>query len=914
MATPAGTLLGRYEIRSSIGAGGMGEVYLARDVRLDRPVALKLLSGEMTRYEDRVQRFEQEARAASALNHPNILTIYEIGHADAGHFIATEFIDGETLRQRMERVPTKPLEVIDMILQVCAALSAAHSAGIVHRDIKPENIMLRHDGYVKVLDFGLVKLTEPQFVDTEAATISPIKTDPRTVMGTVAYMSPEQIRALDVDSRADIWGLGVVLYELVTGKAPFEGKSNGEVMVSILEREPSPLARFAAEIPLELEWIVKKALAKDREERYQTIKDLAVDLRRLRQELEFQNKLGRSNSSGSAELTYQTEASVSRTSDQVKKATTTSSAEYLVGQINNHRIFALVVSVLVLVLVAILTVGLLRGFHVEPIEPFQTMNISRLTNTGRSNGAAISPDGKYVVHVVSEAGRQSLWIRQVATSSNVQIAEPAEVNYWNLTFSRDGNFVYYIMAAGGPPASLYRIPTLGGSPQKLVDNVEPAVAFSWDGKRIAFSRWSSADQETTLYIANSDGSGEQKFLSRKLPDHIGDVSWSPDDKLIAAALKSHDDRGYFTTLIGIRASDAAITPISSQRWLGIGRPEWLSNGNGLVMTAQDQASRLWQVWYVSYPQGEARRITNDLNDYRTISITADSRVLTTVQRDLLSNIWITDSAGNAKPGGQLTSSKYNGGTGLSWTPDQKLVYTSNASGNPDIWTMGSDGGDQRQLTANSGSNTFPAVTADGKYIVFISDRTGTPGIWRMNIDGTAPVQLISGKISCPVVTPDSNWVIFDRYESAKRTLWKVPIDGGEAIQMIDKFADFPAVSPDGKLIAFFYYDDQTNWQRNLAVMPLTGSEPSQIYDVPATAGRIIRWHPDGKSITFVDQRGGIANIWAQPLEGGEPRQLTDFKNDQIFFYAWAADGESLALSRGLVMNDVVMVSDLGTPD
>ncbi len=913
MATPAGTLLGRYEIRSPIGAGGMGEVYLARDVRLDRPVALKLLSGEMTRSEDRVLRFEQEARAASALNHPNILTIYEIGHAAAGHFIATEFIDGETLRQRMTDNLIRPAEAIDVALQVCAALSAAHSAGIVHRDIKPENIMLRHDGYVKVLDFGLVKLTEPQLVDTEAPTISPVKTDPRAIMGTVAYMSPEQVRALDIDARADVWSLGVVLYEMITGKTPFEGGTSGDVIVSILERQPAPLARFAAEIPLELEWIVKKALAKDREERYQTIRDFAVDLRRLRQELEFHTKLGRSNSSGDVEQVTPARTTSGSTSParSTQGDKSTSSAEFLLGEIKRHRIGATIAAIVLVIVAGIIGIAVYGTLkRTSAAEPFQEMRISRLTNTGRSNGAAISPDGKYVVHVVNEAGRQSLWIRQVATSSNVQILPPAEVHYWGLTFSRDGNFVYYIMAESGPPASLYQVATLGGNPRKIVDNVEPAVALSADGKRLAYLRWDSGEHETGLYLANADGSGEQKLLSRKAPEHISDVSWSPDDTILAAAVKNHDDRGYYMSVVAIDVKEATIFPISTQRWLGVGRPEWLSNGTGLVLTAQDQASRLWQVWHLSYPEGEARRITNDLNDYRTISITADSSVLTTVQRDQLSNIWITDAEGNPKSGSQLTSSKYNGWAGLAWTPDQRIVYTSNASGNPDIWIMDVDGSNQKQLTANSGSNVYPSVTPDGRYIVFVSDRTGTPAIWRMNIDGSRPVELTSGKVSYPVSSGDSRWVIFDKYESAKRTLWKIPIDGGEPLQVTERFADFPTVSPDGKLIAFYYFDDETKWQRKLAIMPIDGNVPSRVFDVPATSGRVIQWQPDGRAITYVDHRGGVTNIWAQPLDGGEPKQLTSFNNDQIFFYSWSRDGKSLALSRGVVMNDVVMVTDL----
>jgi eukaryotic-like serine/threonine-protein kinase len=295
MSIAAGTKLGRYEIRSKLGAGGMGEVYLAQDTKLDRKVALKILPTEVAADRNRMSRFVQEAKAASALNHPNIITIHEIEQIDSVNFIATEFIDGETLRQRMQFAPTKLSEVLEVAIQSASALTAAHAANIIHRDIKPENVMLRRDGIVKVLDFGLAKLTavDSANVDTEAPTS--FKTDPGTVVGTAVYMSPEQARGMPVDARTDIFSLGVVLYEMVAGCLPFEGSTKSEVLASILsEKEPQPLARYSREVPAELERIVSKALRKNRDERYQTIKDMLLDLQSLKQELEFEKKLERS--------------------------------------------------------------------------------------------------------------------------------------------------------------------------------------------------------------------------------------------------------------------------------------------------------------------------------------------------------------------------------------------------------------------------------------------------------------------------------------------------------------------------------------------------------------------------------------------------------------------------------------------
>ena len=365
---PTGTKLGRYEIRSRLGAGGMGEVYLAQDTKLDRKVALKILPADVASHRDRMSRFGQEAKAASALNHPNIITIYEIEQIDWVNFIATEFIDGETLRQRIRSAPLKLGEVLDVAAQIASALSAAHAAGIAHRDIKPENIMLRRDGIVKVLDFGLAKLSERQpagvaggfKIDTEAPTRAAVHTDPGVVMGTTIYMSPEQARGVEVDARTDIFSLGVLLYEMVAGRLPFDGSHTNEILASILsDKESQPLARYSREVPTELERIVSKALRKNRDERYQTIKDMLLDLKNLKQRLEFEIELERS--APASERAVSEEFRVPSSGGRPAKAKTSppegstlstrpaSSVEYLISGIKEHkRSAALTLAVLLL--------------------------------------------------------------------------------------------------------------------------------------------------------------------------------------------------------------------------------------------------------------------------------------------------------------------------------------------------------------------------------------------------------------------------------------------------------------------------------------------------------------------------------------------------------------------------------------
>jgi eukaryotic-like serine/threonine-protein kinase len=352
--------ISHYRILEKLGAGGMGEVYLAEDMKLGRKVALKILSQEFTTNRDRLNRFEQEACAASALNHPNILTIHEVGEDDGAHFIATEYIDGKTLRRYMAGSPLEAREILDIAVQVAGALEEAHAAGIIHRDIKPDNIMIRRNGYVKVLDFGLAKLTEDSTdkssSDGEASTRVLVQTDAGVVMGTSHYMSPEQARGKPVDARSDIWSLGVVMYEMIAGRIPFEGETSTDVIVAITQKEAPPLARFASNVPAELDWIVTKALRKDRDERYQTIKELLTDLRRLKQKLEFEAELERSVAPDSATRSTISAAQVVPTiSDRVPTTVQTgshpSSAEYIVSEIKRHKTGASLLAVLFVIAV-----------------------------------------------------------------------------------------------------------------------------------------------------------------------------------------------------------------------------------------------------------------------------------------------------------------------------------------------------------------------------------------------------------------------------------------------------------------------------------------------------------------------------------------------------------------------------------
>jgi serine/threonine protein kinase/Tol biopolymer transport system component len=931
MPIDSGTFLGRYEIRSHLGAGGMGEVYLARDTTLDRTVALKLLPSEVAADKERMQRFMQEARTASALNHPNIITIHEIGEADSTHFIATEFIEGVTLRQHMIATRLSILEALDVAVQTTSALVAAHEAGIVHRDIKPENIMLRRDGYVKVLDFGLAKPTErqPSDVDKEAATKMLVNTSPGMVMGTVNYMSPEQTRGHALDGRTDIWSLGVVLYEMLTAHAPFAGETPSDVIVSVLDREPQPLTHYLTEAPVELQRILRKALRKDREERYQSVKEMLVDLRTLKQEMEFDVRLERSyppearsgafihktDSGQGPRLSAETPAGrEARTAMFAATRTTAGAVDVApVGQ-ERKRKKGIVLALVLVGALALLCIPLIyywtahRGTQASTSVPFQTIKFSRLTSTGKSIDAAISPDGKYVAHVVSDGAQRSIWVRQVATSRDAPLVAPSEAGYGGLKFSPDGNHIYYLKSERNQPVSeLFQVSVLGGDSRKLATDVDTAVTFSPDGKRIAFMRNVPSEKTVHLILANADGSGEQKLASRTIPEFFWQPTWSPDGKVIAL-IEQNTATGLQVTVVGVSVSDGKMTPLTPQKWRGIQSLAWLPHGHGLMLTAPgDDTSEGLQIWHLSYPGAEVRRVTNDLNSYSTLSLTADSNTLAAVQSHHVSNIWVAPG-GDASRAQQLTS-----GTSVfydvSWMPDGRILYSSNVGGSHDIWVMDKDGSNQKQLTVNAGGNHLPSVSPDGRYIVFVSNRSA-PGhnIWRMDADGSNPKQLtFKNTDSIPRWMPDGRWIIYSSWATGKPMVWKVSVDGGEPVMVLDKYAVAPSVSPDGKMLAVHYWNEQLNSPFGIALFSIDGGEPLKTFDVPV---KLVKWSQDGRALLYCLTRGGFSNIWSQPIAGGAPKQLTDWKQERIFDFSWSQDNRQLVVSRGVITSDVVLINDL----
>jgi eukaryotic-like serine/threonine-protein kinase len=932
MTLTAGTQFGHYEILSRIGAGGMGEVYLAKDTRLERTVAFKILPADVASNDERMRRFTQEAKAAAALNHPNIAHIYEIGEADGTHFIAMEYVEGVTLNEKIYREKTPLRKLLKYLTQVAEGLAKAHAAGIVHRDLKPDNIMIARDDYAKILDFGLAKLIEPQGGNQSDSASSEIATailqqhsTPGMIMGTAGYMSPEQAqgKVREIDHRSDIFSFGCIVYEAVTCRKAFEGTDQLDSLHKIVHAPTPQIQEVNPEAPNELQRIIRRCLAKEPDKRYQSIKDIAIELDELQQELKDKGELDYSaspdSSSGgtSANRSEQIKAdstghSEAKTNQEVLSRST-SSAEYIVSGMKRHKTGA----ILALALLIIALVGIGYGIYKwkakenKPALSFQSAKFTRLTSSGKILGAAISPDGKYVAHIQDEGGQQSLWVRQVATQSNVQIIPPAEVGYSGLTFSPDGNYVYYSVYEADARGVLYQVPTLGGAPRKLLTGVRSAVAFSPDGRQIAFFRGAGVDD--ALMIANADGTGERQLAVRSGDEQFfrgafSTLSWSPDGKTIATPLRNFPEN--YMTVAVVSVETGEVKSLTPQRWFEVKQVAWIADGSDILITALEQASAGFKIWRISYPSGEVQKITNDLNSYLSVSFTADNKALATVQSERTSNLWVMPPNDSARAA-QITRDRNNRNR-VAWMPDGRIIYNSDESGSLNLYLMDSDGGNAKQLTANSGWNGDASVSSDGRNIIFMSDRTGPPHIWRMDSDGGNQRQLTKEAFNVrPQLSPDGQWIVYASSLKQGWYIWKMPVDGGQPVQLTEKLSDFPAFSPDGKQIACYYWED-SNAPTKIAIFTTEGGpQPIKTFTPTLPAGREtnLSWTADGKAIVYGFTRGGVSNLWAQPVDGSAPKQLTNFTSERILWFEFSRDGKQLALARGTQTRDVVLIKD-----
>jgi serine/threonine protein kinase/Tol biopolymer transport system component len=907
----AGERLGEYEVLGLLGAGGMGEVYLARDARLGRKVALKLLPADFASSAERLGRFRTEARAASALNHPNIVTVYEVGSSDDRQYIATEYIEGETLRERLAAGPMEVGEAVDVATQMASALAVAHAAGIVHRDVKPENVMVRRDGIVKVLDFGVAKLGEGAS-DGEAGDrwqARPTATQAGAVVGTASYMSPEQARGLDVDSRSDIFSLGVVMCEMVAGYAPFDGATSSDLIEALTTDEPTSLKHFSPDVPDELERIIDRAVSKDREARYQDLRSMLDDLKRLKQRLEIGDQLPeRRGDGGAAAATATNPPAAARTADGRAISTgdadalpTSHAREQRTGRLGRNKVTSAAVVVALL--------GAAGGMIYSTGElsrnkraAFQETKITQIPGTKDSFYGAISPDGNYLAYLVPDPDKAGIWIKKLSTNEDTPLVAPGQVGFVWLIFAPNSTDVYFARGED-EHATLYDAAIAGGEPTKVLEDVAGPVTFSPDARQIAFVR--VTEGATAIILASADGSEQRELARHKYPEFFNPMApaWSPDGSVIACTAGSMQGEGYGYVAEVQVENGTERSLYRSQPGGEVDQIAWLSDGSGLVMVATDEHNGTYQLWNLSYPAGDLRKVTNDLNSYSRLSVTADSKSLVTVRNQLRTSIW-KSPPGDAGPAEQVTD---EGKIAfdmrqICWSPDDRIVFPGAGR---EISTMNADGTGLKQLTTDGHPKGWPSASPDGRYIVFSSRGDDARHIWRVDADGRNLTQLTvgTGEVE-PSCTPDG-WVIYTSSPPNEPRLFKVPIGGGPPLQLTDQPSQSPKVSPDGKLIAFRHKDASANrW--SIAIIPCEGGPPLRIPAIAPTPN--FGWSPDGRALDYIVSRKGVSNIWSQPIDGGPPRQVTNFDSLTMWGFDWSRDG-TLVCSRGFETSDLVLITD-----
>lgn len=537
----------------------------------------------------------------------------------------------------------------------------------------------------------------------------------------------------------------------------------------------------------------------------------------------------------------------------------------------------------------------------------------KVTASGNVRHAALSPDGKLLAFVVDEGGRRGLWARQVAVSNSVRLIPPSDFVYSGVAFSRDGTYVYFVAAEkdGGRP-DLYRVPALGGSLQKLRTGVDSPVGLAHDGRRLAFVVRDAERGRETIYISDLEGANEREVAAREFPEHFSVASapaWSPDDQRLALPVESADANGFFLKAVEVSVEGGAERPLSPVRWTEISQMRWLKGGGGLLLAANDGSSSASQLWRLPYPAGEAERLTRDISDYRGLSLSETSDQLVTVQSQTLTNVFVAPRGDFARPA-QITS-----GAGryvdLSWTPEGRVLFATDASGNSDIWEMAADGGDRVQLTAGAGRNYGPVLTSDGRRILFHSNRSGKWQVWRMERDGSNPVRLTQddGNSNWPAATPDGRWVVYERTgEGMLTSLYKIPLEGGEPVRLTTQLSLRPDVSPDGRWIAHWYKAEGPRAPWQIALTSPDGGAPERVFDVPqneADGNSVIRWTHDSRGIIYTDYRGGVTNLRLQPVEGGPARQITNATREIFYSFDLAPDGR-LLLANGLTTSDVAL--------
>jgi serine/threonine protein kinase/Tol biopolymer transport system component len=867
---------GPYRILKLLGAGAMGEVYLALDTRLGRQVALKFLPLHLTSNEATLHRFQQEARTASALNNPNILTIYEVGQIGGEFFIASEYIDGVTLRTALQRGSVDLATALEIATQVASALVAAHSAGVIHRDLKPGNIMIRPDGYVKVIDFGLAKLTQASGHNSPAGDAS---TGPGSVVGTVDYMSPEQARGDKLDQRTDVWSLGVVLYEMIARKRPFEGDTESHVLVGILDRSVPPIDRAYA-LPSRLIEIINRALAKDRAQRYQTAQELLSDLHQVRQTLP-------------------------RSASNIRPIIFSQGSQ-------PRRRLGLIAGILASLMVAsaIWWWGLGGKETVVGPDWFRVESVRQLTFNGRTKLAAISPDGRYLAFVVGdEGGLETLYLKQVdQTYEEVKIPE-RKIEYEGITFSPDSQIILEVEKDEKLIGKLYPVPLIGDrSRTPIVVDIDGPVSFSPSGDQFAFVRYLPERQQSVIELGHMAlaGSDANALISLQEFTISRHVAWAPKGDLVAAFLFSNSadaNGGGMLDLIDLKGRESRRAVPS---WRSINQPSWTSNAETLIVPAatRTEGQKHGQIREIAMKTGQIHNVTQDVAGYLGASLTRDGQQLAAVKLESKGSLWV--SAQNDFKTGQNSSAEAEEHPSLTWPDEKHVILNSQRSGIPNLWLFDIVGRTLATVTNEPHVEQDAASVPGSNLVVFSSNRSGEFHLWKFDPESNTYTQLTFGPgyDEGPTISADGKWIVYTSWAGSGPHLYKMLLKGGTGSQIGTRLARNAEISPDGRFIAC-QMQDPTSSRWTVAVIPFDGGGELRAFP---SAQIPVRWLRDASALsTVLTDARGASNIWSMPLNGSAPQQLTSFDEQRILIFAWSPQGDRLACIRVSSIGDAVLL-------